>query len=55
MARLEEPQATRSRSASIMRMARAVWSAMRPYSAAVIWPICQGPSISLPRHHSLMP
>ena len=23
--------------------------------SAVLWPICQGPSISLPRHHSLMP
>lgn len=31
-----------------------VSAAARPYSFAVLWPICQGPSISFPRHHSLM-
>ena len=29
--------------------------AICPYSTAVLCPICQGPSISLPRHHILMP
>src|SRR3954451_2433373 len=34
-------------------MAFAVSAASRPYSVAVLWPTCQGPSISLPRHHTL--
>lgn len=55
MDRLEEPQATSSTDGSSCRMARAVSAARRPYSAAVLWPVCQGPSISLPRHHSRMP
>ena len=37
------------------RIARAVSAASRPYSSAVLWPICHGPSISLPRHHIRMP
>ncbi|MEU6791130.1 hypothetical protein ABZ907_05480 [Nonomuraea wenchangensis] len=36
-------------------MARAVSAARRPYSRAVLWPVCQGPSISLPRHHMRSP
>ncbi len=39
---------------STVRMARAVSPASRAYSEAVLWPVCQGPSISLPRHQSLM-
>ena len=31
-----------------------VSAAARPYSFAVLWPICQGPSISFPMHQSLM-
>src|SRR5659263_3697 len=53
--RLDEPQATSCRSELIMRIARPVSAAMRPYSSAVLCPICQGPSISLPRHHSCTP
>ena len=34
-------------------MAFAVSSARRPYSSMVLWPSCHGPSISLPRHHTL--
>src|SRR5690625_7249577 len=37
-----------------MRIARAVSVATRAYSSAFLWPICQGPSISLPRHHMRM-
>ena len=51
MERPDEPQATSSIPGSIIRMARAVSVATRAYSSAVLWPICQGPSISLPRHH----
>lgn len=51
----DDPHATSSTSGSIWRMARAVSAATRPYSSAVLWPVCQGPSISLPRHQSLMP
>ena len=53
--RPDEPHATSSRSGSRWRMARAVSAARRPYSAAVLWPSCHGPSISLPRHHIRMP
>jgi len=52
---LELPQATSSRSWSTRRIALAVSAAARPYSAAVLCPICQGPSISLPRHHRRTP
>src|SRR5512135_2711271 len=51
----EEPQATSSMVGSIHFMVLAVSTASRPYSSAVLAPICQGPSISLPRHHSLTP
>jgi hypothetical protein len=46
---------TRELGISTIRMARAVSAASRPYSCAVLWPICQGPSSSLPRHHMRMP
>ena len=48
----ELPHTTSSRSGSMRRMALAVSEAIRPYSAAFLWPICQGPSISLPRHQT---
>ena len=51
MSEEDDPHTTSSMVGSIMRMARAVSVARRAYSAAVLWPICQGPSISLPRHH----
>ena len=51
----DEPQATSSMSPSISRMALPVSLASLPYSAGVLWPTCQGPSISLPRHHSFAP
>ena len=35
-------------------IAFAVSTAKRPYSAAVLCPICQGPSISFPRHQTPM-
>ena len=51
----EDPQATSSMSPSISRIALPVSLASRPYSSAVLWPTCHGPSISLPRHHSFTP
>ena len=51
---LELPQTTNSSELSIIFIAFAVSAARRPYSFASLWPVCQGPSISLPRHHSLM-
>src|SRR5690606_32505865 len=50
----QEPQAISSRSGSPIRIARAVSVASRAYASAFLWPICQGPSISLPRHHMRM-
>ena len=41
-------------SGSTCRIARAVLTASWPYSRGVPWPSCQGPSISLPRHHIRM-
>ena len=52
---LELPATTSSTSGSMKRMRRAVSAAIRPYSSAVLWPICHGPSISLPRHQTRMP
>src|SRR5260221_717257 len=40
---------------STIRICRAESLALRPYSRAVMWPICQGPSISLPRHQKRTP
>jgi hypothetical protein len=51
----ELPTATSSIDGSTRRIALAVSAASRAYSSAVLCPICQGPSSSLPRHHSLMP
>jgi hypothetical protein len=50
----ELPHATSSIDGSTRLIALAVSAASRAYSCAVLWPICHGPSISLPRHHSLM-
>ena len=55
MSRLEEPQAASWMVGSTIRITLAVSSATRPYSSAVLSAICQGPSISLPRHQSLTP
>ena len=52
---LEEPHATTSMESSVHFIIFAASLATRPYSYAVLRPICHGPSISLPRHHSLMP
>ena len=51
----ELPQAISSISGSVDFISLAASQAMRPYSSAVRWPICQGPSISLPRHQVRMP
>ena len=40
---------------STQRMIFAASCAMRPYSAAVLAQVCQGPSISLPRHQNFTP
>ncbi|TWH66731.1 hypothetical protein JD77_01689 [Micromonospora olivasterospora] len=53
--RLELPQATRLIDGSSRFIARAVSAASRPYSCAVLWPTCHGPSNSLPRHHNRTP
>src|SRR5690242_2418081 len=49
----DDPQTTSSSDLSKARRVLAVSLARRPYSSAVLWPTCQGPSISLPRHQSL--
>ena len=51
----EEPATHSSIDGSTQRIALPVSAASRPYSTAVFWPTCHGPSISLPRHHSLTP
>ena len=53
MSEWDEPQTISSSDLSKARIALAVSLASRPYSSAVLWPTCQGPSISLPRHQSL--
>ena len=55
MLRPEDPQAASSIDGSTQRIILAASLAMRPYSVAVLYSICQGPSISLPRHQNLMP
>ena len=45
-----DPQAISFSDGSTARICRAASCAFKPYSAAVMCPICQGPSISLPRH-----
>src|ERR1700744_4780557 len=53
MLRLEEPHATSSMPGSSQRITLADSLASVPYSCADLAPICQGASISLPRHQSL--
>ena len=53
MSEFDEPQTMSSSDLSKARSVLAVSLASRPYSSAVLWPTCQGPSISLPRHQSL--
>lgn len=48
---LELPHSTSSIDGSTRRIALPASAASRPYSTAVLWPTCHGPSISLPRHH----
>ena len=55
MLRPEEPTAASSIDGSMIRISFAASVAMRPYSVAVFEPICQGPSISLPRHQNFTP
>jgi len=45
-----EPHAISCSFGSMTRICLAASRALRPYSRACSWPICQGPSISLPRH-----
>src|SRR3981081_2119113 len=53
MLRAEEPQAASSMVGSIHRIILAASRATAPWAVAVLYSICQGPSISLPRHQSL--
>ncbi len=53
MLRPEEPQAASSIVGSIQRISFAASFATMPYCVAVLYSICQGPSISLPRHQNL--
>src|SRR5215468_7323480 len=55
MRRPDEPQAASSIEGSIHFIILAASRAMRPYSWAVLASICQGPSISLPRHQNFTP
>ena len=50
-----DPQAINCSPGSTNRIWRAESCAFSPYSVAVTWPICQGPSISLPRHQYFTP
>ena len=45
-----DPQAISCSFGSMTRICFAASRALRPYSRACSCPICQGPSISLPRH-----
>ena len=54
-ARPEDPEAAISIELSAQRMILAARAATRPYSSGVSAPVCQGPSISLPRHQNLTP
>ena len=51
MASFELPQTISSTFFPSGFITLAVSRARRPYSCATLWPICQGPSISFPRHH----
>src|SRR6476659_7526755 len=54
MLRPDDPQAASSIVGSIHRIIFAASLATSPYCVAVLYSICQGPSISLPRHQNLM-
>jgi hypothetical protein len=51
----ELPTTHSSIEGSTRRIALPASAAIRPYSTAVFWPTCHGPSISLPRHQSFTP
>src|SRR4029450_4663808 len=53
--RAEEPQDETTIEGSTHFMTLPASAAMRPYSVAVFLQICQGPSISFPRHQNLTP
>ena len=53
MLRPDDPTAASSIDGSMIFISFAASVATRPYSVAVFAPICQGPSISLPRHQNL--
>src|SRR5580700_2767421 len=55
IARCDDPQAANWIDESTHFMTLAASVAARPYSVAVFWQICQGPSISFPRHQNLTP
>src|SRR5208337_2304548 len=55
MSELDEPHTISSSDLSKARSVFATSLARRPYSCAVLWPTCHGPSISLPRHQCLTP
>src|SRR5918995_7189320 len=55
MVRDDEPQAASSIMGSTSFIILAASVATRPYSVGVLRSICQGPSISLPRHQNLTP
>ena len=51
----ELPHTTSSTDGSTSRIALPVSFASFPYVTASLWPICHGPSISLPMHHTRTP
>ena len=51
---MELPQETSSIVGSMIFITFPVSSASRPYSCIVLCPCCHGPSISFPRHHTLI-
>src|SRR5208282_5288404 len=53
MSEFDDPQTMSSSDLSKARSVFATSLARRPYSSAVLWPTCHGPSISLPRHQCL--
>src|SRR5208282_4566975 len=53
MSEFDDPQTINSSERSKARKVLATSLARRPYSSAVLWPTCHGPSISLPRHQCL--
>src|SRR5271165_4339318 len=55
MSEFDDPQTISRSDLSKARRVFATSFASRPYSCAVLWPTCHGPSISLPRHQCLTP